>query len=124
MVDFDLGYDAEAPASVETINSCVYMLPEPDRDGYTFEGWWVSAYDDAEKLTYRFENGMQLTEDTTLYAVWSDKAAEATAPLVSVDANNVRWTRPAASSIRKNYNWWNCRAPPSYARDCHPRNRW
>lgn len=92
MVDFDLGYDAEAPASVETINSCVYMLPEPDRDGYTFEGWWVSAYDDAEKLTYRFENGMQLTEDTTLYAVWSDKAAEATAPLVSVDANNVRWT--------------------------------
>ena len=45
-----------------------------------------------KKLTYRFENGMQLTEDTTLYAVWSDKAAEATAPLVSVDANNVRWT--------------------------------
>lgn len=91
-VDFDLGYDAEAPASVETINSCVYMLPEPDRDGYTFEGWWVSAYDDGEKLAYRYESGMQLAEDTTLYAVWSQDDAVSTAPLVSVDANAIRWT--------------------------------
>lgn len=91
-VDFDLGYDAEAPASVETINSCVYMLPEPDRDGYTFEGWWVSAYDDGEKLTYRYESGMQLAEDTTLYAVWSQDGVTSTAPLVSVDANAIRWT--------------------------------
>ena len=41
------------------------------RDGYTFAGWWVSHFNSAEKLTYRYEE-QPINEPITLYAVWSD----------------------------------------------------
>lgn len=93
-VDFDLGYDAQAPAAVQTVEGCVIAsdLPAPTREGYTFLGWYVSAYDSADQLTYQYAAGMPLKENTTLYALWQDDAAEGLAlPEVSVTSSGVAW---------------------------------
>ena len=99
-VDFDLGVEAgegaEAPASVTTIGGCVIAedLPVPELDGYVFLGWYVSAFDDAAKLTYEYTAGTPLSENTTLYALWAQEGAEGlAAPEVSVAADGVSWNR-------------------------------
>ena len=99
-VDFDLGAeageDAETPASVRTIGGCVIAedLPAPVLDGYVFLGWYVSAFDDAAKLTYEYTAGTPLSENTTLYALWAQEDAEGlAAPEVSVTADGVSWNR-------------------------------
>lgn len=94
-VDFDLGYDAEeAPAPVQTVEGCVITtaLPVPEREGYTFVGWYVSDYDSADKLTYQYKAGMPLNADTTLFAVWQSDDEEGLAhPAVSVTETGVSW---------------------------------
>ena len=99
-VDFDLGVEAgegaETPASVTTIGGCVIAedLPVPELDGYVFLGWYVSAFDDAAKLTYEYTAGTPLSENTTLYALWAQEGAEGlAAPEVSVAADGVSWNR-------------------------------
>ena len=89
-VEFDLnGGDGETPAGVSTIGGTIPadQLPTAERDGYTFLGWYVSAYDNASKPTYEYTAGTVLTENTTLYAQW---AAEAE-PAASVSAAGVTW---------------------------------
>lgn len=92
-VDFDLGYDAEAPATMQTIGGKLYGVEAPAaRDGYEFAGWWVSMYDDAAKLSYRYDENTVFTEDTTLFALWIDKTASGlAAPVASVGADTVSW---------------------------------
>ena len=94
-VDFDLGYDAEeAPAPVQTVEGCVITtaLPVPEREGYTFVGWYVSDYDSADKLTYQYKAGMPLNADTTLFAVWQSDDEEGLAqPAVEVTASGIVW---------------------------------
>jgi len=102
-VGFDLGY-AGAPIleDVTTINGEVYNLPEtPTRDGYTFEGWWISAFEDGAKLTYEYTEGTKLTADTTLYALWSADDAALAAPDVNVGASGLIWNAvPGANTYR------------------------
>ncbi len=86
-VSFDLGYDgAEGFPAVQTVGGVAYALPEPERDDAEFVGWWVSQYNQADKLTYRYDE-QELTEDTTLYAVWASDA-----PVVSVEEGNITWS--------------------------------
>ena len=90
-VNFDLGYETTFPESVQTIGGALYTLPVPEtRDGYTFAGWWVSMYDEAEKLSYQYRTGMILNENTTLYALWQS-AADSSEPLVNVGENTIDW---------------------------------
>lgn len=90
-VDFDLGYETTFPESVQTIGGALYTLPVPEaREGYTFAGWWISMYDDAEKLARQYRTGMVLNENTTLYALWQS-AEDASAPLVNVEENTIDW---------------------------------
>lgn len=104
-VDFDLGSvagdDAQTPASVTTIGGCVIAenLPVPELDGYEFCGWYVSAFDDENKLTYEYTAGTPLSENTTLYALWAQKDGEGlSAPEVSVTADGVTWNRVSGAN--------------------------
>ena len=91
-VQFNLGYDATALAPAPTYNSALHTLPTPERTGYTFAGWWVSAYEDGAKLTYAYTAGTELNADTTLYALWIDNASQKlAAPAVSVTGNAIKW---------------------------------
>ena len=90
-VDFDLNYDgAQQLASANTIGGKLYNTPTPVREGYTFAGWWVSMYQDANKLSYVHTEDLVFDANTTLFAVWQ-KNGETPAPLVSVSATSVSW---------------------------------
>ncbi len=92
-VDFDLNYaDAESLPSMQTVGGLLYEAPQPERDGYTFAGWWVSMYDDGEKLSYRYEESTVFSEDSTLYAVWTQTGSGLSAPLATVSGDTVSWT--------------------------------
>ena len=88
-VDFDLGYEATAPETMTTVAGKLYNVAEPTRAGYDFKGWWVSSYNDGEKLTAKYTADTVFNADTTLFAVWQQTGA--TAPLLSVNQNGVTW---------------------------------
>ena len=93
-VDFDLGYAAQAPQAVSTIDGKLYnaTVPTPTRSGYTFGGWAISMYDDASKLSYMFVDGMEVSEDITLHAVWNVVGGSKLAtPVVNVFPNAISW---------------------------------
>ena len=101
-VSFDLGYEG-APVidDITTVNGIAYNLPEnPTRDGFTFAGWWVSMFEDGEKLTYKY-TGTVLKSDTTLFALWTPDSAQLAAPEVNVNTTGISWTPvPGATSYR------------------------
>ena len=91
-VDFDLGYEAEALKALTTISGKAYGVITPEREGYTFGGWWISMCDDATKLSYAYTADTVFTADTTLYAVWYEKGAtKLNAPAVSVTDKLISW---------------------------------
>jgi|GEM_PF-3322309 len=92
-VSFDLnGKTGTAPASVKTIGGVAYNLPVPEVAGETFVGWYISDYDDAEKLTGLYDEN-KLKKDTTLYAVWASDGL-----VVSLTGNHVDWTSVGTNS--------------------------
>lgn len=96
-VDFDLGYDnAPAMESMETVGGRLYGVPTPEQENCTFDGWWVSMYDDGEKLSYRWTEDMTFTEDTTLFAVWNEEGSSALR--VYVDSQGVSWDRLSSNA--------------------------
>lgn len=100
-VDFDLGYaDAQNPEAVQTVGGKLHTkIPEPEREGYTFCGWWISMYEDGEKLSYAYTDDMVFDADTTLFALWADNAnTKLQAPEVSVGATSVSWATVKGAS--------------------------
>ena len=93
VVSFDLGYTGgEAMAPITTVSGVAYGIENPTREGYTFGGWWISMYDDGNKLSYIYKEGYVFTADTTLYALWYDNAStKLNAPAVNVEANKISW---------------------------------
>lgn len=93
-VTLDPNYDgAAALEPLTTKGGKVYDLPTLTREGYEFRGWWFSTGNDGTKLSHQYEATMVLTEDTTLYAFWQEKAvgSKLTAPVVSVKATSISW---------------------------------
>lgn len=88
-INFDLGYEAAAPEAMTTVAGKLYNVAEPTREGYTFKGWWLSSYNDGDKLTAKLTDSTVFDADTTLYAVWAQGAE--TAPLLSVTQNGAEW---------------------------------
>lgn len=88
-VNFDLGYEAAAPEAMTTVAGKLYNVAEPTREGYTFKGWWLSSYNDGDKLTAKLTDSTVFDADTTLYAVWAQ--GDETAPLLSVTQNGAEW---------------------------------
>lgn len=89
LVTYDWNFEGGETLAVETIGGKLYDVPQPTREGYTFAGWWVSMYDDAEKLSYAYEDGYVFKENTTLYALWTE---DEDALLVYLNGNRISWT--------------------------------
>ena len=100
-INFDLGYDAVIDSTV-AISGKVYGMPVPEREGYTFGGWYASMYDDGAKLTYKCDENSVFTADTILYAVWYETGKTAlNAPAVTVGANAISWSAVAGATSYK-----------------------
>ncbi len=88
-VSFDLGYEnAVAPAAATTVNHRIYAgtLDTPVHpEGKEFLGWYVSDFENREKLTYEYTEDLEITQNLTLFAVWADGTPE-----VSVSAEGVK----------------------------------
>ena len=85
--------DGEIVSTATTIGGMALNVPVPTKEGHEFIGWWVSDYEDASKLTYKYDEHV-LGSDTTLYAVW-DKAN------VSVTSSTITWPEKSATSNYK-----------------------
>lgn len=91
-VTFDLGYDAVAPASRTTVGARLFDVLPVERVGYTFGGWWVSTDNDSARLSYKYDDTVVFTADTTLFAVWYEVgSARVEYPSVSVSDNGISW---------------------------------
>ena len=91
-VDFDLNYaGAEQLDSVQTIGGRIYNVPTPTREGYTFSGWWISDYEDANKLSYCYDD-TSFDANTTLFALWeSASSSKLATPTPRVEGDSVVW---------------------------------
>lgn len=85
--------DGETIGEKQTIGGKVFDLPVPVSEGKTFAGWWVSDYQDAEKLTYKY-GGESFFADTNLYAVWEEEGVTA----VSVRSEGISWSSVGLNS--------------------------
>ena len=102
VVRFDLNYETdEKIGNKQTIGGKLYDLPKPGgREGYEFKGWWISAYEDGERLTSEVTKESRIEENRTLYAVWEEKGNgnRLKTPLVSTEGKTVQWNRVEGAS--------------------------
>ena len=90
--NFDLGYEGAEMEAMSTINGKLYNLATPERSGFTFGGWFISMYEDGQKLTVAYNEDTVLTADTTLFAVWHENGGSKLAnPDVSVTTTGLKW---------------------------------
>ena len=99
-ITFDLGYEAEGYAAMSTIGGKLYHVPEPQREGYTFGGWWISMTQRADQLTYAYNEEMVFQANTKLFALWQSAPAggKLEAPLVEVIGDTIRWNSVKGAS--------------------------
>ncbi len=94
-VKFDWnGASFEAPAPAQTVGGKLYALPQvPAREGYRFDGWWVSMSNKAEELSFEFTEDYGFGENTTLFALWQStaSASKLSSPLVNVSEDLISW---------------------------------
>lgn len=88
-VNFDLG-NGETLPSRRTVGGKI-DLATPVRTDYVFCGWWISDYDDANKLTYACKNDTIIERNITLFALWSEKGVIAP-PDVSMGKDGLSWS--------------------------------
>ena len=88
-IEFDFRDGETANKKVNTVGGKLYNVETPVREGYTFKGWWLSDYDNAEKLTSVYTSETVFTSDATLFAEW--QASGETKTGVYVNANGVSW---------------------------------
>lgn len=95
-IEYEIKFEGADVAAMTTAGGKVYALPVPEKkDGYTFGGWWISDYNDGDKLTYKCEEGTTLDANTTLFAVWVPENSDM--PLPQVDASGVKWDNVATT---------------------------
>lgn len=87
--DVSLSYEGEAGAEAGEIKACranvhkegitykpatFTLMPEPEREGYTFQGWNTEA--EGTGVSYAAGSEQNFEEDTILYAIWeTDKVS-------------------------------------------------
>lgn len=102
-VKFDLNYEDSnnnIPA-VTTIAGKLYITtPAPEREGYVFNGWYVSTAHSGDKLSYPVTENIIFEENTTVYACWSavPTGSKLATPKVTVSANGVSWERVSSAA--------------------------
>lgn len=91
VVTFNYNDDVTEDAKVNTVGGQLLYVDTPTKDGYTFNGWWISDYESEDKLTCKYEAGMVFDENTTLFADWTDAKAGTELTSVDVTANGISW---------------------------------
>lgn len=101
IVDFDLGYEGGYMPEMETISGKLFDVPDAKRDGYKFCGWWISAYENGEKLTYKYTPDTVFTGNTTLFAVWESDSlgSKLSAPQAQITETGIIWDGVSGVSI-------------------------
>ena len=104
-VNLNANYDgAEALAAVTTVGGKLFELPTLVRDGYSFCGWWFGQEtNNGLELSSKYEEGMLVNANTTLFALWQENAtgSKLVAPVVNVLSGNITWnTVEGARSAR------------------------
>ena len=89
--EYTVSFEGASVNAMSTIGGKLYGLPTPEKDGYTFGGWWISSGNSAEKLTAKYVEGTSFSEDDTLYALWIPD--NSITPIVEVSADKVSWDR-------------------------------
>ena len=69
IVKFETNGGSEIPEQVIKVNTNAIKPAQPTKDGHRFAGW----YSDAE-LTSEYDFNSPVTQDTTLYASWTEKS--------------------------------------------------
>ena len=87
--EYTISFEGADVEDMTTIGGKLYNTPTPQKDGFTFGGWWTSMSDDAEKLTAMHTEDLVFTADTTLYALWILNGDQA--PIVEVTLDGVTW---------------------------------
>lgn len=100
-VNYNYNYDGAENASAETIGGKLYNVPQPQREGFTFGGWWVSMYNDGEKLSFEWTKDYTFAEPTTLYAVWIPETEEMKAPVIRIGENKLSWNDVYGATMYK-----------------------
>lgn len=66
-------YDDDTKVEYKTVNGIIYGLEDlADKDGKAFDGWYVSDFNSADKLTYKYNENITLNQNVNLYPVWKD----------------------------------------------------
>lgn len=101
VVDFDLGYEVEGYEAMSTIGGKLYNVPTPQREGYTFGGWWISMTEKGDQLTYKYNEELVFQANTTLFAVWQQAPASGKLenPAVEVFEDTIRWNSVKGASV-------------------------
>jgi len=90
---------AEILDVLRTIGGKLYDVPSPKREGYTFCGWYISAYEDGDKLTYAYTADTVFNANTTLYAVWAeDNSDKLSTPAANILTDSVQWDAVSGAS--------------------------
>ena len=91
-VKFDLNYEnAPVVENVQTVGGQLLSAVTPERPGYKFGGWYLSANNSGDALT-RPVTGYTFSADTTVYALWlSADETKLSAPVVTIESNKVVW---------------------------------
>lgn len=96
-ITLDFGYD-EKVETLTTISGKLFDIAEPTRTGYTFKGWWLSDYEDGEKLTAAYDEGTAFNANRTLYAVWEASTSSTDAPMVEVSSTKISWNKQSSAA--------------------------
>ena len=69
-IEYTVTFEGADVADMITKGGKLEGVPTPEKEGYTFGGWWISMYESADKLTYKYNADTVFTANTTLFAVW------------------------------------------------------
>ena len=91
VTEYSISFEGAAVEQMSTIGGKLYGLPTPEKEGYTFGGWWISMGDSADKLTTLYDESISFTENDTLYALWIPENDNA--PVVQLSSDQITWNR-------------------------------
>ena len=93
-VNFDLNYtNAPEIASKQTLGGMLFDVVQPQRENYTFNGWWVSMTGNRDELSYKVEEETKFYESMTVYALWQNNTinSKLPTPVVNVTDSGFGW---------------------------------
>ncbi|MCD8207951.1 MAG: leucine-rich repeat protein [Bacteroidales bacterium] len=83
-----LDYGDGVRETLSTQNGAVWGALPAEHGGADILGWWVSAINKSDELTYRYSEGGAFSSDTVLFAVYGGLGASVTSDGVTWDASS------------------------------------